>query len=132
MQPIFRGRVEKGKLLLDDPSRYLLRIAALEGKKVELTLRKSQSTRSTQANKYYWGVVVKLIAAHCGYDPDEMHEALKYKFLSDKSLDANGLVKIGSSAALSVDEFITYTNRIVMWAAQHLQVYIPDPNQVDY
>jgi hypothetical protein len=130
MQPIFRGKVEKGKLLLDDPSRYLVRIASLEGKKIELTLKKSQETRSLQSNRYYWGVVVKVLADHCGYDSDEMHEALKFKFLSDKCMDDKGLVRIGSTASLTVDEFIQYTNKVVMWAAQDLQVYIPDPTQV--
>lgn len=132
MNPIFRGRVEKGKLILDDPSGYLVKVASLEGKKVELTLKKSQSIRSTRANRYYWGVVIKVIADHCGYMPEELHEALKFKFLSDKCMDDKGLVKIGSTASLSTDEFIQYTNKVVMWAAQDLQVYIPDPTQVEY
>jgi hypothetical protein len=132
MNPIFRGRIEKGKLLLDDPSRYLVQLSKLEGKKIELTLKKSQSTRSTQSNRYYWGVVVKILADHCGYDSDELHEALKFKFLSEKIMDDKGLVKIGSTARLNTDEFIQYTNKVVIWAATTLQVFIPDPSQVEF
>jgi len=35
MTPIFTGTIEKGKLKLDNPHKYLVRIAALEGKKKE-------------------------------------------------------------------------------------------------
>jgi len=132
MNPIHRGKVEKGKLILDDPSRYLLRIASLEGKKVELTLKKSQSIRSLQQNKFYHGVVVKMIADHCGYVPDEMHEILKHKFLSDSFADEFGLVRVRSTAALSTDEFIQYTNRIIIWSAETLGLPIPDPSQVEF
>jgi 23S rRNA maturation-related 3'-5' exoribonuclease YhaM len=132
MNPIHRGKVEKGKLILEDPSRYLLRIASLEGKKVELSLKKSQSIRSLQQNKFYHGVVVKMIANHCGYIPDEMHEILKHKFLSDNIADEFGLVRVRSTAALSTDEFIQYTNRIVIWSAETLDLPIPDPSQVEF
>ena len=131
MNIIFRGSVKKGKLILDDPARYLVHLASFEGKKIELTLRKSSSQRSLKANAYYWGVVVKLIADHCGYDSDEMHEALKYKFLSNHLEDEKGLTKIKSSASLSVDEFINYTNQVVIWAARDLQVFIPSPHEVE-
>jgi hypothetical protein len=106
-------------------------MSTFEGKKIELTLRKSNSTRSLQANAYYWGVVVKLIADHCGYDSAELHEALKYKFLSNHEADETGLVRIKSTASLTVDEFIRYTNDVVIWAARDLQVYIPAPGDVD-
>jgi hypothetical protein len=131
MTPTFRGVVEKGKLHLNEPERYLVWLSTLEGKKVELTVRKSQSLRSLQSNRYYWGVIIEILANHCGYDRDEMHEALKFKFLSDKRMDEKGLVKIGSTAALNTDEFINYTNRVVMWAATDLQVFIPAPGDIE-
>lgn len=106
-------------------------VRGLEGKSVEVTVRKERKGRSPQANRYYWGVVVALLSEHTGYTPEEMHEALKEKFLGEER-DSVGLVKIRSSAGLTVDEFIQYTNRIVMWAAQSLGVYIPDPGHVDY
>jgi hypothetical protein len=130
--PIHRGKVEKGKLILEDPSRYLLRIASLEGKRVELSLKKYRENRSDNQNRYYWAVVVELLANHCGYAPEEMHEALKIKFLSSQPRDEHGLVKIGSTARLNTDEFIQYTNKIVIWAATELQVFIPDPSQVEF
>ena len=46
-----------------------------------LVVEREQATRSVQANAYYWGVVVKALATHTGYTPDETHDALKIQFL---------------------------------------------------
>jgi len=127
--PIFRGKVEKGTLRAD--VRFYAYLSSLEGQEVEIVVRKKRSKRSDQQNRYYWGVVVKMIADHCGYFSDEMHEALKLKFLG-ASTDEHGLVKIRSTAKLSKDEFIQYLNAVVQFAAMSLGVYIPGPNEVEY
>lgn len=129
--PIFTGSINKGKLILDQPERYLVHLASLNNRRVELILRKRRSKRSDSQNKYYWGVIIEILANHCGYEADQMHEALKYRFLSDRQEDEKGLIKIGSTATLTTDEFIRYTNEIVRWAAG-MSVYIPDPGQVEY
>lgn len=130
MNPILRGSVEKGKLKLDFPEKYLVLLSKFEGQRVELVIRKKATKRSDSQNKYYWGVIVEILSDHCGYSKDEMHDALKYKFLSDHNADEIGLIKIGSTAKLNTDEFIRYTNEVVRWAAE-MGVYIPDPSQVD-
>ena len=131
MIPIFYGTINKGKLILEAPQRYLVHLSGLEGKRVELILRKRKSQRSLQQNKYYWGVVVEILASHCGYDPDEMHEALKVKFLSEGQDEKTGLIKVRSTTKMTTDEFIKYTDKVIRWAAQDLGVFIPDPNQVE-
>jgi hypothetical protein len=130
--PVFTGIIDKGKLILDQPQRYLVHLANHEGKKVELVLRKRRTKRSDSQNRYYWGVCVEILANHCGYEPEELHEALKVKFLSDRQEDENGLMRVRSTAKLTTDEFIAYTNRVVRWAAESLGVYIPSPNEVEY
>ena len=130
--PIFTGIIDKGKLTLDNPQRYLVHLSKFEGKRIEIVLRKRRSQRSDGQNRWYWGVCVEILANHCGYDPEEMHEALKIKFLSDRTEDEKGLMRVGSTARLTTDEFIAYTNRVVRWAAESLYVYIPSPNEVDY
>lgn len=130
--PIFTGHISQGKLVLDQPQRYLVHLSGLEGKQIELVLRKKRSQRSLAQNSWYWGVVIEILASHCGYTPEEMHEALKIRFLSSRQEDERGLIKVGSTAALTTDEFIRYTNRVIQWAAEYLHVYVPDPNQVEY
>jgi len=130
--PIFHGSITKGCLTLDNPERYLVYMAGLEGKRVELVLRKKRSKRSDGQNKYYFGVVVKILANHCGYEPEELHEALKIRFLSDRREDDHGLMKVHSTAKLSTDEFTQYVNRVVRWAAESLGVYVPSANDMEY
>lgn len=132
VNPIFTGKIEKGRLILDRPSFYLVSLSKLEGKYVELVLRKKRSKRSDQANRYYWGVVVEILAGHLGYDKDSLHDALKEKFLSSHERDGHGLIRIGSTAKLNTSEFNDYIEQIKRWSAEHLQVYVPDPGQIDY
>ena len=132
MNPILKGKVAQGKLILDQPSKYLVRLSQLEGKRIELVIRKEKSQRSLDQNSYYWGCVVEILSKFCGYEAEEMHEALKEKFLSAPEIDAHGLRKIKSTAKLNTAEFTEYLDKIKRWASQELSVYIPDPNEADY
>jgi hypothetical protein len=42
----------------------------------EIEIKAWKKTRSTQANNYYWGVVVKRVSDHLGYTPEETHTVL--------------------------------------------------------
>ena len=128
--PTFQGVVNKGVLQVE--ARFYPYLASLEGQKVEIVVRKRRSKRSDQQNRYYWGVVVQILADHCGYSPEEMHEALKEKFLGTQERDEHGLIKMRSTAVLSKDEFVRYTNEVMRWAAENLTIYIPDPHLVDF
>jgi len=81
INPIFRGTIREGKINLDNPARFAAHLKNYEGKRVEVVLRKEKSQRSLNQNSYYHGVVVKTLSDFTGYDPEEMHEVLKFKFL---------------------------------------------------
>lgn len=97
-------------------------------------------TRSNPQNRYYWGVVVKMVRAglvDAGYDDVQSdmdaHEVLKQLHLKKKvvSRQTGDVISIaGSSAKLSVPEFEAYINRACKWAAEFLNVVIPAPNEV--
>ncbi len=128
--PIFRGRVVNGKLQVD--SRFDIWVSSLDGQEVEIVVRKKRSKRSNLQNRYYFGVVVKMLADKLGYEREEMHYALRVKFLGEDE-DQYGLKKIRSTTGLSTKEFIeTYTEPIKRWSAEFLCLRIPDPNEVDY
>lgn len=129
MIPTFTGKVDRGKVLLDRPSQYLIQISRLEGQRIEIILRKLWKKRSDNQNRFYWGVVLEILGEHCGYDAEEMHEALKEKFLSNQR-DEKGLVKIRSTAKLNTAEFEEYLDKIKKWSAMELNCFIPDPNEV--
>lgn len=130
MNPVFSGKIEKGKVILDNPNRYLVQISRLEGQRIEVVLRKQKSTRSLKENNYYHGVVVAILAEYCGYEPDEMHEALKEKFLA-AAMDEHGLRKRKSTKKLTTTEMEDYLERIRRWAAQELNCYIGLPNECE-
>jgi hypothetical protein len=71
---------------------------------------------------------VAILAEYCGYEPEEMHEALKDKFLS-VGLDDHGLKIVRSTTKLSTTEMEEYLEKIKRWAAAELNCYIPDPNE---
>ena len=48
-------------------------IARFNGSEVQVTIGKKQRNRSESENRYYWGVVVNILADYCGYMPEEMH-----------------------------------------------------------
>ena len=125
--PIHQGFIDKGQLKCDVS--FYKYLNSLEGQNVTVRVEKKKKQRSLSQNKWYWGVCVEILADFCGYSADEMHESLKEKFLGSER-DKNGLVKIRSTAALSTDEFVDYTNRVVIWAATSLSVYIPGPGEV--
>lgn len=121
----FNGTVEKGKLKLNSPEAFNRYIFTLEGP-VTLEIKKVKQGRSLNQNSYYWGVVVPILASDLGYEVEEMHEALKWKFLrvNDKELPT-----VRSTAKLSKGEFVEYIDRIIRWAATEYQIIIPLPNE---
>ena len=90
----------------------------------------SNRQRSNRQNKYYWKVVVYMIADELGYLPEEAHEALKARFLVDRSNPA--LPRIKSTTELSVADFEYYLKCCRWFAADFLNIHIPKPNEVDY
>lgn len=85
--------------------------------------------RSTQANAYYWGVVVEMVAEACGYSKEEAHEALKHHLRFDPTLGPLGLVK--STTADTTAEFQRYLEDCRRFAAETLGIYIPEPHEVE-
>lgn len=125
----FIGMVtDAGKLVLDYPNAFRAYAQRFAGHEVEVQIRKRRTKRSDQQNRYWHGVVVALLAEHCGYSHDEMHEALKAKFLGTEDM-TRGLWRIGSTRKLSTTEFADLTERVMVWAAEELGVVIPSPER---
>ena len=129
MIPILYGKVKDGKLKLDVPQSYLVELSKLEGQRIELTIRKERHLRSLSQNKYYWGVIMEILSNNFGYDREEMHEALKFKFL--KKHGDTDLVTVGSTAKLSTAEFTEYIDEIIRWSSVEYQVVIPSADGVE-
>jgi len=95
---------------------------------VQVTVEKLKHSRTNGQNRYYWGVVVKLIAQHTGHDPEQIHEALKTMFspkwhLGDKAIPT-------STTRLDTLAFVEYTERCRVWGSEFLGLNIPLPGEV--
>jgi hypothetical protein len=103
-----------------------------DGTHVFVTVEKitREKQRSLDQNAYYWGVVVKILAGETGYTKDEMHEALKVKFLTYENV--KGIPTVLSTANLNTKQFEVYLEMVRRWAAMDLGIVIPEPNQVDF
>jgi len=135
MTPRFHAQIIDGRIKLSQGEARLYRdyLVTLEGKNVHVTVGKVKGLRTEQQMRYYWGVVVKLIADYTGDDIDTIHEFCKDKFAPRKTITVNGEARIvpGCSHDLYKDNFFAdYVDHIRQWAAQELEVVIPDPNQV--
>ncbi len=122
--------MEKGKLSLDSPGAFQATVARLEGKQIALRLTKHHHSRSLSQNAYYWGVVIPLLAESCGYEDEEMHDALKHRFLRDRANEKGGLVLVKSSAALNTRDFTEYIEQCRRLGAE-MGVAIPDPGGLE-
>ena len=93
-------------------------------------IKKPSEKRSTQHNRYYWGVIVKAYCEYVGYDFDnplekeDAHEVLKQMFLRSTELlvmsSVGDIVKetMGSTHDKTVIEFAQYVERIKVWLAK--------------
>lgn len=130
MDAIWYGRVLPGGLLvLEHPTDYNRAVRGFAGKHVELTIRKRKTTRTSPQNRFYFGVVVKLLAEHCGYERDEMHEALAMRFLRIEDCSITGAPRRKRTPQTDTEEFAQYLDSCIRLAAE-LGVVIPDPKDV--
>ncbi|MDO4642504.1 MAG: recombination protein NinB [Cardiobacteriaceae bacterium] len=123
---------------------------AISGEKVLVVrIEEEESKRTQQQNKYLWGVVYQTIVDN---DPgffrsdiidgirkqarlsvkDVVHEFCKAQFLRAAEFADLNLVVSPSTAKLPRREFHEYVENIRRWAAETLQVFIPDPTVCGY
>lgn len=129
------GRIERGQLKVRNRRSFEAAMKKFRDGDVLITVEKKHATRSVEANRYYFGVCLKLIAEHTGYTVDEVHEWAKAKFIPKHVAicDRNGEIKDdlvigGSTTRLNKVQFYEYVESIRQFAAEELDVNIPDPN----
>lgn len=110
---------------VDKFNEYLI---PLEGKEIEVIVRRRKKGRTNPQNAWYWSCVVGLAAEHFGYTPDEMHEAYKFMFLQRKEQDKPITVK--STTSLSTVEFTEYVEKCRQFCAEE-GIVIPDPGDIE-
>lgn len=127
--------IKDGKLTLANRKRFEQDLTGFKDGAVEMVI-KPKNRRSTQQNRYLWGVVYKEVEIRLkelGNDvnPEVVHEFLKGKFLKKALLGEGGELideVPGSTAELNKEDFSNYVEAIAKWAAEYLGLCIPAPN----
>lgn len=123
----FYGKIQDGKLKLDNRKLMEEHIFMFpEGAEMQLSIERKRKNRSLLENNYYWGVVIPTLCDYFGYEPEEMHEALKWQFLRKEEKD---IPTVGSTASLSTVEFEDLMACIRAWALDQFNILIPQPNE---
>jgi len=124
--PIFRAKIENGKLELENKQAFVKYASTLGKGEYEILIRRKMKRRSIPQNNLYWGVYIPILSEHFGYEAEEMHEALKLKFL----IKQGKLPTLESTAKLSTLRFGDYLDKIQRWAMQEYQINIPNPEEL--
>lgn len=119
----FLGQVQDGRVVLDSRDSMFTAVASLEGFRVEITLKKFRATRSRNQNSWYWAVLTEW-GEELGYTKDELHAALRMKFLMQH--EDTSLPTIRSTADLTTLEFSHYLDHVIRTAAE-MGYVIQDP-----
>lgn len=132
MTPEFRGTAQPdGRIKFDEPRAFRQHVAKYAGKPIRVRVTGITKTRSSQANRYYFGVVLPIIASDLGYTVDEAHEAIAWKFLQEGDPDAK-LPKRKSTATLTSHEFQDYGSQVIQFAAVELGIVVPPASDYGY
>lgn len=131
------GQMKHGRLFINHRRQFDQQLRGLDDRwTLEIIVQRLRATRSVQANRYYWGVVIATLCAHTGYTPDEMHDVLKMKFIPKRLalLDGNGeihgeYVLAGSTRTMTTADFSEYVEAVKRFAAAELDCDIPDASE---
>lgn len=143
--PKFRAVASGGKLYLDEESQFSQYLLTLGNKPLSVVVKPATKERSRQEEKYYHAVVVRMVAEAMDLQDQEAHEFLKSLFLRTEEQTKSGLryERIKSTTELNDLDYRVYWQKCVYWASlptnpsglsvgSGLELYIPEPNAVDY
>lgn len=124
--------IQKGKIVIDDLRQkqiYKTFLEEMDGIECVLRLEKWYRGRSNKQNRYYWGVIIRILNTDLAGadDPNDIHEYLKDKFI-DK-IDFLGAKISKGTSKMSTQEFEEYASKVRAWASRDWQVYIPEPHE---
>lgn len=136
MRVEINSKVTKGQLAARESARLASALLALDGKHAIITVTEKKRDRTSQQNRYYWGVVVETVMNYLQdqgnyVDSTDVHEFLKLRVgkLSRVIVVGDDVHKcLGSTAQLSTAKFNEYIEKIRAWAADY-GIVIPEPNE---
>lgn len=112
-------------------------IATFEGKQVVIKIEKFKKKRSTQQNRFYYGVIIPIVqnclkeAGHVMTN-ESTHDLIKLKFLKETLFvnETTGEIieRIKSTTELSTSQFMDLLAEINNFTFEYFGVSLPSPN----
>jgi hypothetical protein len=143
IRPKFICHIERGIMKLIDREKYDQFVQFATDGDYFMTLTRKRRSRTDKQRRYYFGVIIRMIAMESyGEESKEtmmkIHEFLKATYLKDfiefRLPDGRILVEeiIKSTEDLNTVEEEEYHEECRRWASIELNLYIPLPNEVDW
>lgn len=139
MRPLeYTGYVDEvGALHIRNRKVFNTQIARFTGKDVEITIARKRKLRSVPLNKYYWAVVVAMVRDRLedlGHEitGELVHDYLKGRFNCKEFVNENTAEVLSlpqTTTQMTNTEFMVYMDKIKKWAAEALDIVIPEPNE---
>lgn len=131
------GNLVRNRKLINDA------VLHFDGKDVTLTIERKRKKRSTEQNRYLWGVVYPIIQGVLRdlgtlMSKEDVHIMMRLKvaeiedeLIYEHILNEDEIIgkRMRSTTEYTTAQFMDYITHIQMWAAETLGVSIPDPNE---
>jgi len=108
-----------------------LNLPEFDGQKVLITVERAPKRRTLNANRRYFGALVRHLAEHTGHTVEDLHEDLKLTLNPKQATNLiTGEVKEvgGRTRLMTSAEFAEFTNKVGE-LCEFLGVRIPSPDQ---
>ena len=128
MTPVFLATIQKGRLVFNNPDGFEKYLLKLNDKSVDVVVRLPRKDRSYKQNRFLWGICYELVSEATGYTREEVHNAMRLLFLKDEN---RAIPTLKSTTSLSTIEMNEYWAKIQQFAAEKLNLVIPDPREVE-
>lgn len=139
------GTVVDGQLKISNRRGFDEDMRAFDGYRLLISVKRYHKQRSLKQNAYYHGCIIPYVQGgllDMGFEKhilgaETVHDMLKNKFLKEDVPVESGefITLVKSTSDLSTVEFMDYIDEIKKWAAEFLNINIPDPGeqgQFDY
>lgn len=93
-----------------------------------------KKNRSSQQNRYYFGIVLPLLADNYGDAKTDFHEFLKRKFLMPRIVEIDGMrfEIMPSTSKLSTVDFNEFVEQVCRFASEEMGIFVPPPNYSEF
>lgn len=136
---------ESGKIEFENKDQWDNFKIPFYGKEMTLILKKRTKDRSRQEEKFYWAVVVQMVATEMEVTRESAHHLMAEMFLTTEERAGNGTryKRVLSTTELGDKAYRAYWEKCIHWAAlptadeglsqdSGLNLFVPFPNESDY